>query len=99
VALTQERIEHVFALSEMYRAVAGVTSGEAGGDRHVRTGAITAAGTAARVFAPFEVAFLDLRGNLLGRPVCDLLGGAVRDQVPFSGYRQSIEPQYHPHTW
>jgi glucarate dehydratase len=38
------------------------------------------------VFSPFEVACLDLVGREVGRPVSDLLGGAVRDRVPFSGY-------------
>jgi L-alanine-DL-glutamate epimerase-like enolase superfamily enzyme len=37
-------------------------------------------------FSPFEVACLDVQGKLLGRPVSDLLGGAVRDSVPFSAY-------------
>ncbi len=37
-------------------------------------------------FAPFEVAFLDIQGRESGRPVSDILGGAVRDRVPFSGY-------------
>jgi glucarate dehydratase len=36
--------------------------------------------------SPFEVACLDLMGHELGRPVSDLLGGAVRHRVPFSGY-------------
>jgi len=38
------------------------------------------------VFSPFEVACLDIAGRELSRPVSDLLGGAVRDRVPFSGY-------------
>jgi glucarate dehydratase len=38
------------------------------------------------VFSPFEVACLDLQGKETGRPVSDLLGGAVRDRVPFSAY-------------
>ncbi|GAB3951364.1 glucarate dehydratase family protein [Kribbella albertanoniae] len=38
------------------------------------------------VLSPFEVALLDLQGKELGRPVTDLLGGAVRDAVPFSAY-------------
>jgi glucarate dehydratase len=38
------------------------------------------------VFSPFEVACLDIVGRETGRPVTDLLGGAVRDRVPFSGY-------------
>ena len=40
----------------------------------------------ARIFSAIEVAALDLAGNLLGVPVCDLLGGRVRDRVPFSAY-------------
>ena len=38
------------------------------------------------VFSAFEVACMDLQGKALGRPVCDLLGGAVRDKVRFGGY-------------
>jgi len=38
------------------------------------------------VYSAYEVALLDLQGKLLARPVCDLLGGAVRDRVPFAGY-------------
>ncbi|MCX5059313.1 glucarate dehydratase family protein [Streptomyces sp. NBC_00201] len=33
-----------------------------------------------------EVACLDAQGKLLGRPVSDLLGGRVRDSVPFAAY-------------
>jgi glucarate dehydratase len=39
-----------------------------------------------RVLAAFEVAALDAQGKLLGRPVSDLLGGAVRDEVAYSAY-------------
>lgn len=39
-----------------------------------------------RVFGVLEVAALDLVGKAIGRPVCDLLGGRVRDEVPFSAY-------------
>ena len=38
------------------------------------------------VYSPFEVACLDVQGRETDRPVSDLLGGAVRDRVPFSGY-------------
>ncbi|WP_336058055.1 enolase C-terminal domain-like protein [Nitratireductor sp. CH_MIT9313-5] len=38
------------------------------------------------VYSAYEVALLDLQGKYLKRPVCDLLGGAVRDRVPFGGY-------------
>jgi glucarate dehydratase len=39
-----------------------------------------------RVYAAVEVAALDLIGKMTSRPVCDLLGGRVRDAVPFSAY-------------
>jgi glucarate dehydratase len=38
------------------------------------------------VYSPFEVACLDAQGRELGRPVSDLLGGRVREEVPFSAY-------------
>lgn len=40
----------------------------------------------ARTFGAIEVACLDLIGKAVGRPVCDLIGGRVRDEVPFSAY-------------
>jgi glucarate dehydratase len=36
--------------------------------------------------AAFEVAFFDLQGKQTGMRVCDLLGGPVRDAVPFAAY-------------
>jgi glucarate dehydratase len=38
------------------------------------------------VFSAIEVACYDLMGKATGRPVCDLLGGRVRDRVDFSAY-------------
>lgn len=38
------------------------------------------------VLSAVEVASLDLLGKALDRPVCDLLGGRVRDRVPFAAY-------------
>jgi glucarate dehydratase len=40
----------------------------------------------ARAFSAIEVACLDLMGKATGRPVVDLLGGAVRERIPFSAY-------------
>lgn len=40
----------------------------------------------ARTYAAIEVACLDLIGKSLNVPVCDLIGGRVRDRVPFSAY-------------
>jgi glucarate dehydratase len=55
-------------------------------DRHGLTGGSSAEKTLARVVAPFEVALLDLQGQAIDRPVHALLGGKVRDTVPFSAY-------------
>src|SRR3954471_9480029 len=39
-----------------------------------------------RTYAAIEVACLDLIGKTVGQPVCDLMGGRVRERVPFSAY-------------
>ncbi|GAB3941317.1 glucarate dehydratase family protein [Spirosoma harenae] len=38
------------------------------------------------IFSSIEVACLDIIGKVTGRPVVDLLGGKMRDRVPFSAY-------------
>jgi glucarate dehydratase len=40
----------------------------------------------ARVTSAVEVACLDAQGRITGQPVSELLGGAVRDAVPYSAY-------------
>ncbi len=76
----------VFAAHEMLAATRRALAGTVGTDAHGLTGSITAAGTVWRTYAAFEVAALDVQGKLLGRPVSDLLGGAVRTSVPYSAY-------------
>ncbi len=76
----------IFHTGEVARRCAATLSGAVGSDHHGLTGPITATGTALRVYSSFEVACLDAQGRLLGRPVSDLLGGAVRDAVPYSAY-------------
>jgi len=39
-----------------------------------------------RTYSALETACLDLIGRSVGQPVCDLIGGRVRDEVPFSAY-------------
>jgi glucarate dehydratase len=39
-----------------------------------------------RLYSAIEIACLDLVGKTIGRPLCDLLGGRVRDEAPFSAY-------------
>jgi galactonate dehydratase len=42
----------------------------------------TAGGLTAHAIAAIENACLDIKGKALGVPVCELLGGAVRDRLP-----------------
>jgi glucarate dehydratase len=37
-------------------------------------------------FAALEFACLDLQGKALDKPVCEIIGGKMRDEVPLSGY-------------
>jgi glucarate dehydratase len=76
----------VHATNELYRRVAAVLAGATGSDKHGLGGPMTAGRTVDQVFAPFEVACLDVQGKAAGRPVADLLGGAVRHSVPYSAY-------------
>lgn len=41
---------------------------------------------ATRTYAAVEIACLDLIGKALNRPLCELVGGRARDEVPFSAY-------------
>lgn len=74
----------VFALNEIRAAIETLLKGDTAA---VGTaGMITAASAVDQVLSPFEVACLDVQGHAVGRPVSDLLGGKVRDAVPFSAY-------------
>ncbi|WP_044872674.1 glucarate dehydratase family protein [Pseudomonas sp. LFM046] len=58
----------------------------------------------ANAYSAFEVAFLDLQARSLGMPLVDLLGGAVRTEVPFSAYlffkyAKHIDAPYAPDSW
>ena len=44
-------------------------------------------------YAAIEFACLDLQGQAIGRPVCDLLGGRLRDRVPVSAYIFYEDPE------
>ncbi|HEX3714439.1 MAG TPA: glucarate dehydratase family protein [Trebonia sp.] len=72
----------VYHTQEIYRRVLAI----APADTMIASGLIGNSASADRVFSPFEVACLDIQGKAAGRPVSDLLGGAVRDTVPFSAY-------------
>ncbi|GAA4902270.1 glucarate dehydratase [Stackebrandtia albiflava] len=71
-------------------------------DRHGLTGPSSAEKTLARVVSPFESGCLDVAGQATGRPVSDLLGGRVRDRVPFSAYlfyKWAAHPGAEPDEW
>ncbi|MEW9532249.1 glucarate dehydratase family protein [Microbispora sp. NPDC049125] len=76
----------VYHHNAVYAAVAASVGTDVVADMHGLTGVATQEKTVDRVFSPFEVACLDIRGKAAGRPVCDLLGGKVRDAVPYSAY-------------
>jgi glucarate dehydratase len=90
----------VFALNMIRAAIAERLRGD---DAAVGTaGMITSASAVDQVLSPFEVACLDVQGHATGRPVSDLLGGAVRDAVPFSAYlfyKWAAHPGGEPDSW
>jgi glucarate dehydratase len=90
----------VFALNEIRSAIAVRLDGD---NAAVGTaGMITSASAVDQVLSPFEVACLDVQGHATGRPVSDLLGGAVRESVPFSAYlfyKWAAHPVAEPDSW
>jgi glucarate dehydratase len=59
---------------------------------------------AANAYSAFEVAFLDLQARSIGVRLVELLGGAVRDRVPFSAYlffkyAEHIDAPFAPDRW
>jgi glucarate dehydratase len=76
----------VFHLGLIEQAVRRAVGSGAFADSHGLTGGSSSSKTVLSVFSAFEVACLDAQGKSVGRPVADLLGGAVRDRVPFSAY-------------
>ena len=57
-----------------------------------------------KIYSALEVAFLDLQARYLGVPLVELLGGAVRREVPYSAYlfykyAQHIGNPYPPDRW
>jgi glucarate dehydratase len=88
----------VYHTEEIYRRVQAVAVPAT----TIASGLIGDSAPADRVFSPFEVACLDIQGQAAGRPVADLLGGAVRDEVPFSAYlfyKWAAHPGADPDDW
>ena len=75
-----------YDLNGLRRLVTDVLGRETGGGGASFGGMLDVDSAVDTVYSPFEVACLDLQGHEAGVPVSDLLGGAVRETVPFSGY-------------
>ena len=83
---------------QIYRRVQAIAAPET----TIASGLIGDSSATDRVFSPFEVACLDIQGQVSGRSVADLLGGAVRDAVPFSAYlfyKWAAHPGADPDDW
>ena len=92
----------VYATEELHRRVGEVIARVGGVGGSGLTGMVTTSSTVDRVHSPFEVALLDIQGQACGRPVSDLLGGAVRASVPFSAYlfyKWASHPGADPDEW
>ena len=88
----------VYHTGEIYRRVQNIAVQET----TISSGLVGQTAATDRVFSPFEVACLDIQGKAAGRPVSDLLGGAVRDEVPFSAYlfyKWAGHPDADPDDW
>jgi len=66
-----------------------MVEGQGGGDARSQTYLVPGENpldATTRTYAAIEVGCLDLIGKSVGQPVCDLIGGRVRGEVPFSAY-------------
>ena len=88
----------VYQTQEIYRRVLILAPPKT----QIASGLIGDSAAADRVFSPFEVACLDIQGKAAGQPVASLLGGAVRDKVPFSAYlfyKWAAHPGFEPDAY
>jgi glucarate dehydratase len=88
----------VYRTNEIYRRVQAIAPPRA----TIASGLAGDTDAVDRVFSPFEVACLDIQGKAAGLPVASLLGGAVRDEVPFSAYlfyKRAAQPGAEPDSW
>jgi len=94
-----------FDLNVMEQRVrASIKPGQGGGVQFELAPGSHTAKNAEKVISALEVAMMDLQGQLLNLPICDLLGGAVRDAVPYSAYlfykyAEHVDKPYAPDAW
>ena len=90
-------------MEERVRAAIKPATSGAGVQFELAPGSHTAK-NADKVISAMEVAMLDLQGQVLGLPICDLLGGAVRSEVAYSAYlfykyAEHIDKLYPADAW
>lgn len=93
-----------FALNRMEERVRGAVRPTAGAVEFELAPGSHGAKNTAKVTSAFELAMLDLQGQIVGAPIVDLLGGRVRDTVPYSAYlffrhAEHIGRPYPPDAW
>lgn len=91
LAVLEEARAHVlglspFALNTMEERLKASIRAQPGAVEFTLAPGSHAAKNAAKAISAFEVAMLDLQGQIVGAPVVDLLGGALRPQVAYSAY-------------
>lgn len=91
LAVLQQAREHLlglspFALNTMEQRLRMAIRAQPGAIEYTLAPGSHSAKNAAKAISTFEVAMLDLQGQILGAPLVDLLGGAVRSQVAYSAY-------------
>ncbi|MGW5366049.1 glucarate dehydratase family protein [Actinopolymorpha pittospori] len=92
----------VWDTHEVARRIREVVDGDTSRGRAPSSGVMTGSRAAERVLSAYEVACLDAQGHTIGRPVSDLLGGAVRDRVDYSAYlfyKWAGHPGEEPDSW
>ncbi|MGH9581931.1 MAG: enolase C-terminal domain-like protein [Bryobacteraceae bacterium] len=79
-----------FQLASIYRKICGGRTQDGGVEGgHTQTWLVPGENPLDqnnRTFAALEIACLDIIGKAIDKPVCDVIGGRVRDRVPFSAY-------------
>jgi glucarate dehydratase len=87
----------IFDLNELNRRVAVGLGAVSSSSPTELVGRASRAKTVAQTYGAFEVACYDAQGKATDLRVCDLLGGAVRESVPYSAYlfyRWEQHPEY-----
>jgi glucarate dehydratase len=93
-----------FALNQMEERLRAAIRPQPGAVESILAPGTHVAKNASKAVSTFEVAMLDLQGQIVGAPVVDLLGGAVRSQVAYSAYlffkyAEHHGKPYEPDAW